>query len=512
VTTRAAIRVPPGIYYLVLVGVLGSLLYAHASALGGMVALWERSPMYSFGYIVPLVSVFLLWTRREALLGLAPRPALWSGIPVLGVALGLLIGGHLAGVQIAQQIAFVIALFGVALLLFGPPFVRQTWVALVYLLLMVPFWDALTEPLHLPFQKLSATIGVQMLHAVGVPAHHQDVMLYLPNITLEIARACSGVNYVVAVLALGIPLGYLYLPSAWRRVLLIVTAVVVAAFSNSLRVALIGLLSYWNVGSPLHGPFHVLHGLFVSGVGYVVLFAGLRLLTPASPLRPAVPGAPLVRANDHPPLRSFSLRGAVGLMVVYLLVGAFPMSYVSRPVTLARPLDDLPSRLGAWTAGDSLVDGPSWWDGADAVLRRRYAAPGLPTVDVSLAYFAFQRQGKELVGHEGDVLHRGAGVTRMRVGGRGERAEVNVVRLAAGGRDRLAVFWYEVGGRTQASRYRAKWLTLWHTVVSGRSEGMFAAVLTDRPGPGREEATLERLLEFAGRLHDETSTLAGHRP
>ena len=121
---------------------------------------------------------------------------------------------------------------------------------------------------------------MKILQLVGVPAYHEGVTLHLPTITLEVARACSGVNYLIAVLALGLPLGYLYLPSLPRRAILIVSAVIIAAVSNSLRVALIGMLAYWEIGSPLHGPFHVLHGLFVSGIGYVVLFAGLRMLTP----------------------------------------------------------------------------------------------------------------------------------------------------------------------------------------------------------------------------------------
>ena len=99
-----------------------------------------------------------------------------------------------------------------------------------------------------------------MLQVVGIPAYREGLYLFLPNVTLEVARACSGVNYLVAILALGLPLGYLYLPTVWRRVLLLTMAIGVAAISNSLRVALIGVLSYLEIGSPLHGPGHVLHG------------------------------------------------------------------------------------------------------------------------------------------------------------------------------------------------------------------------------------------------------------
>ena len=41
---------------------------------------------------------------------------------------------------------------------------------------------------------------------------------------------------------------------------------------------MIGALVYYDIGAPLHGPAHVLHGLFVSGIGHVALFVGLWLL------------------------------------------------------------------------------------------------------------------------------------------------------------------------------------------------------------------------------------------
>ena len=47
--------------------------------------------------------------------------------------------------------------------------------------------------------------------------------------------------------------------------------------ANGLRVALISALAHWEFTSALHGPMHVLHGLFVAAVGYVVLFLGFGL-------------------------------------------------------------------------------------------------------------------------------------------------------------------------------------------------------------------------------------------
>ncbi len=472
-----------------------------------MVGMWDATPMYSFGYIVPFVSAYLFWSRRSALAHISPQPALSIGVPVVVLGLGFLFGGSLGAIQVAEQMAFLIALCGAVLILFGARFFKQIRVALAYLLLMVPFWDAFTEPLHLPFQRFSADLGVQMLQFVGIPAYHEGVMLYLPNITLEVARACSGVNYLVAVLALGVPLGYLYLPDLWRRVVLIVSAVVIAAVSNSLRVALIGLLSYWEIGSPLHGPLHVLHGLFVSGIGYVVLFVGLRLLTPSGTASAGVDGSPSPCVTS-PPWRSFSLGLASVLIGLFLLAGVLPGLYSVKPVPLAHALDDVPSQLDGWSSEGSPSDIPTWWPGADSELRRRYAASGSTPVEVSVAYFARQRQGKKLVSYRADVLHHAA-TSLGGVFGRAGTGDVNLVRLRARGREQIGIFWYEIDGRVISGKYAAKLTTFWNSVVHRRGNGMVVVLLVDRV-PGRtEESQIDSLRDLAVKVHEALRSVVG---
>ena len=136
-----------------------ALAYAHAAALVGMKAMWDGTPMYSFGYIVPFVSAYLVWSRRSALAAISPKPAWIPGLLALAAALVLLLGGHVGGVLIAQQAAFVCSLVAVVLLVWGTATLRTVWMALAYLLLIVPFWDAFTEPLHMPFQRFRCLPG-----------------------------------------------------------------------------------------------------------------------------------------------------------------------------------------------------------------------------------------------------------------------------------------------------------------------------------------------------------------
>lgn len=484
-------------------GLLASLIYAHAGALRGMVDLWNVSPMYSYGYTVPLISGYLLWARRDALRALTPTSDRLLGVPVTLLGIALLVSGRAGGIQVLEQVAFLVSLTGAVVLVFGRAFLRWTWAPLAYLLLMVPLWDAFTEPLHVPFQNRSAAIGCSVLQGVGIPAHCEGTFIALPGLNIEVARACSGVNYLVAVIALGLPLAYLYLQGTWRRVALIVSAVFVAALSNGLRVALIGLLAYLNIGSPLHGPFHVLHGLFVAGVGYLVLFGGVRLLAPdrLSNGRASVPDQRLRRWRLPRP-------ESVGLLAVFLALGTGVVARQPTPVPLVLGLEKLPVRLDRWQAESAPPQrGADLWAGADARLGRRYRTADGMTIDLDIAYFAAQTQDREVAGFRTAGLHRRSRRVQVELPSR-RTFTANLVLDRNGGPE--ALFWYELAGTTKSDPYTAKLWTLVRAVVRGRSEG--AAVLLTVVGTGQSPvASVERKVkDLAGLVHDAlAANLAG---
>ena len=130
-----------------------------------------------------------------------------------------------------------------------------------------------------------------MLQALGIPVlleHSIDIIL--PTVTLEVVRECSGAGLLIAVLAIGLPLASLTLQAWWSRITLVVSSVMVAIMANWIRVTVMGVYAQ-SGGKDLHGPYHILQGLFVDWVAFAFLFAGAWLLsrlekaapTPASP-------------------------------------------------------------------------------------------------------------------------------------------------------------------------------------------------------------------------------------
>jgi EpsI family protein len=469
------------------------------SPLRALVDQWSASPMYSHAFTVPFISLGLLWSWRDRFAVEALRPARLAAAPVLGVALLMVLAGGVAAVQIVQQLAFVVALAGIVLFLFGFAHLRISAPAIAYLLFMVPFWDVFTEPLHAPFQQNSAQLGVALMQAVNVPAYREGTIIALPNVVLEVARACSGVNYLVAVLALALPLALLRLHDWWRRVVLVVSAIVISALANGARVALIGVLAYLEIGSPLHGPFHVLHGLFVAGIGYVVLFAGLYWLESPEDAHAAPVPFSSAAAGREP----WRVSDALALALVFWAVVFVGVSPSPVPVALAQPLAQLPLSLGDWTAGpagpagDDVPTPTTAWTDADDHLHRQYFGPAGQAAAVDIWYFAAQRQSREVVSFKVAELHERSTERRLAPGTAGTLT-VNAVTWPE--RREVGLFWYELGGAPESREFAAKLRSVWSTLRSGRSNA--AAIMVTAGAPdGQADAALTALEDLARRVH-----------
>jgi len=257
---------------------LVAFIFCYINAIATLITVWWNSYTYSFGFLIPIISLYIVWLQKDRLKRLKIAPSYLLGLPVLIIAIAMLISNTKGGASI-QGFSLIIAIIGIILLLLGIQFLKALWFPITYLLFMVPFWDNLTEKLNLPFQNFSASLGTKMIQAIGIPVYRQSIYIELPNITLEVAKVCSGVNNLIAIVAIAIPLAYIFLRSWQRRIILVCSGIIISILANSFRVALIGIFAYFKIGEVLHGPYHILQALSVSMIGFIALFIGVWVLS-----------------------------------------------------------------------------------------------------------------------------------------------------------------------------------------------------------------------------------------
>ncbi len=472
---------------LALLAVACVLVYGHT--LVALAGIWMNRDDFSHGFLIPAVSLYLVWLRRGLLAAIPQRPSIPLGLPVMVVAGALLAIGDAGGVVTLKGVSFILMLAGLVLLTAGRDALRVLAFPIGYLAFMVPIFDGIIGRVQWPFQLLTAEMGVATLQALGYTVLLDRQFIVLPSITLEVAAVCSGVGYLVAILAVGVPVAYLALARWWTRVTLIAAAIAIGVVANWFRVALIGAWAAGG-GEVVHGPFHVFQGLFVAWIGFGVLFAGawilLRLerrggIGPARQL-------PLIAHADRA-VHTAGSRAWWIAMATLAVVGLYLVSYSKGPTPLRQPLSSLPLAIGDWTAQPVPPTPPVRLKADDEILRT-YRHPDGREVEVYVAYVRATTGNKDLINDRTAALHRGAEALAIR-GTDGGVFTVNAVRTD-GTPARRVVFWYEVGGSALADRYRAKWAVVEQALVRGRTHGAFVAL--SEPVDGRDTSARDMLV------------------
>lgn len=439
-------------------GALGIALAAvYSSAIIWLVHYWWNVNEYSHGFLIPLIAAYLFWIRRHYLSPLQPRPStLWGGL-VLAWSAGLLILGRAGSFALLDSVSLLFALPGLVLLLLGWRYLRALAVPLLYLQFMVPWMQDLVERLRWPFQLLSARVATHLLVLFGFPVLRNESDLVLPHSSMHVAPLCSGIGFLVSIIALGVALVYITQRTWLRAVVVVASVVVITIATNGLRVAMAGVMSEWYGQEMLYGPAHLLQGWFVGQVGVVVLVVlnwcvakvpspGIRLFERGPALSRSVAAdrsSSLLRASRVVPVLIF-----LSVLAVYAHVFVYP-----KPVELKEPVAAFPVRVGEWTGEDSSwIQPKDFFPAADSQLVRTYHNGAFQSIDLYIGYFNYQRQDKSLVNYHDEDLWRNA--ERLRTGSVPE--EVNRSLSVIGGERRVVLFWYQFPSGVVASRYHAK--------------------------------------------------------
>jgi exosortase len=254
-------------------GVVAALLILlYTPTFSALVKVWWGSDVYSHGFLIIPISLYLIFTKRADWATKVPVLNFIFGIFVLVFSMVMFLLGRLGNMITLEALSFITTIAGTVLLLLGRPFLSAWRFPIAYLLFMIPIDRLLLQKVHWPLQLFSAQMGTSLLNLFGFPAFLQDEYIELPNITLEVAKACSGLNYLTAIIAVGMPLAYLSLKNVKWQFALVLSAVIIAILANGIRVAFAGILG--SLGHAIHGPWHIFEGVVIAWIGFIALFVG----------------------------------------------------------------------------------------------------------------------------------------------------------------------------------------------------------------------------------------------
>ena len=264
-----------------LLAVLILLLYSHI--LCALLDDWLHDPDYSHGIAVPFVAAYALYYRRTGLLCVPQKSAFMLGAAVLLISQASYLLGYFGAEFFLQRTSMVLLICGAILLLLGTQMLRALAFPLVLLQLSIPPPSIIMTRITLPLQLLSSASAEHFLRVCGVSVYRSGNLLQMPQQTLNVGEACSGIRSLVSMVTLAVIMaGFSRL--RWpARVALVLSSAPVAIMANAFRVSGAGLLSYYGNPELTTGLWHQLEGWLVFVVAFAILSLELNLLNRLQP-------------------------------------------------------------------------------------------------------------------------------------------------------------------------------------------------------------------------------------
>lgn len=243
VTQLAFMAVIIGLIY-ILFHLLGNAVEHNVnsrSAFVWMLSRWNDNISYggadwSFGWLMPLVSLGVIWVKRRELI-MAPRAVCQWGLAVIVVALAI----HWLGAKIQQTrlslLALILLVWGVPLYFYGWQMGKLLIFPCAYLIFCIPltFLDTFSFPLRIFVTSVSTHLANTL--GIGVYSAGSRIMSdALGGFSFDVADACSGLRSLLAMAALTAVYAYATQKTQIKKWLLFLTFIPLAMASNSARI------------------------------------------------------------------------------------------------------------------------------------------------------------------------------------------------------------------------------------------------------------------------------------
>jgi exosortase D (VPLPA-CTERM-specific) len=474
-----------------------------------LISRWDKQEEYSHGYMMPLVTAYLIWQRKD-LLKILEFKSSW--FPVGLVALGLVVAlmGEITALYILIHFSLILIILAMAWSLMGWNAFKYVMIPLALLTFAVPLPYFLEATLTADLQLVSTKIGVAFIRLFGIPVYAEGNVIDLGAYQLQVVEACSGLRYLYPLMGVGFIVVYLYQVAWWKRSLVFISTIPITILMNSLRIGIIGILvEHWGQGMA-DGFLHYFEGWIIFIACLALLLGEMWLLNRYSrnPVNFtqvfSIPSGPIYddyeieykkRELSKPFLVCVSL-----VVVAFLVVQKIDTRNETIPARerfVSFPLD-----FSGWSGEQENLP-PIVYDQlalTDYVLNN-YSKDASPPVNFYVAYYESQRKGASP--HSPRVCIPGGGwsitdLERVKLAIKNSNAPVNVNRaiIQNGRHKQLVYYWFKQRGRDIANEYWMKWYLLTDSLTRNRTDGSLVRLTTPILSHEKETDAENRLNEF----------------
>ena len=476
---------------------------------------WEREA-YSYCWLILPVVLFLIWIKRDELTSLAAKPS-WKGLIPVGVGIVFFWLGELGGEFFTQYISFWLILVGICLLHLGWEKFKIVSFALFFILTMFPVPNFINTRIMLQLRLISSKLGIAIIQLWGLPAFREGNIIDLGFTQLQVVEACSGLNSLISLVVLSLLLVYFFKDHIWKRGVLLVSSIPLAIVTNSMRIAMTGILYKYFGAGVAEGFFHGFSGWLIFVFCIPVLLIEMKVLENLPPVHSTSASehkkAETSFSDNNPDGQNKKISG-YGLLhqpmfiVAIILLGAtLALSNTvdfREKIPVKKNLDQFPLEVGEWTADRRAPLAKIFLDALDLseYVIIDYRNRTGKEVNFYVAYYESQSKGESIhspascLPGSGWTFDQSGTVDISNIPGNNQSMRVNRAVMQLGRNRQISYYWFPVRGRILNNAYQLKIYNFWDALTQQRTDGALVRLITSVYPDEKIEDAETRLKNF----------------
>ena len=238
-----------------------------------------RTEQEGHGPLIMLAAAWLAWQQRDRLKAIELRPALVAGWTILILSLLLMAVTRSQDIPMVEVATQIPVLLGCLLLIGGWPLARVFAFPLAFLVFSVPPPNWLLDAFTVPLKVWISDIVSNSLYNLGYPVAQNGAMIMIGSYELMVKDACSGMNSIFALSAIGVFYIHEFVHDhPIRKLILILSIVPITVLANVFRVVTLVLGAYYIGVDTIEGLFHDLTGIALFVFALILFFLLDRVL------------------------------------------------------------------------------------------------------------------------------------------------------------------------------------------------------------------------------------------
>lgn len=242
-----------------------------------LVERWWYDPDYLHGFLVPIFAIFLLWHRRDMLVGLLPRGNA-LGIGLIGLSACMNWASAYYFYELLEPASLIPCLAGLALFLGGWKALQWAAPSILFLVFMIPLPGFAATLMGHPLQRVATIASTYTIQTIGVPAVAEGNVISLGEQQIGVAEACNGLRNMMLFIAVASAVAFVIKRPWFEKIIVIASAAPIAVIANVVRITVTAVLHSMSHDQLANTMYHDLAGWFMMPLAVAMLWIELAIL------------------------------------------------------------------------------------------------------------------------------------------------------------------------------------------------------------------------------------------